>query len=175
MPVSVSSPNSIPEASRRNPLFAWPAILAAVSVATVITLSACGKNDDGKTLGQSVDAAIAKSERAAAEAKLKTESAMSDAGASLKKAAQKAEMSGKEIADKAEVKFDDMTITAAVKAEMAKAPDLSAFKVSVDTKNGAVVLTGSAPTSAARERASQVAHTAKGVKSVKNELVVTGN
>ena len=173
MSVSVSSPNLITESSRHNPSFVWPVVLAAVLV--VITLSACGKNDDGKTVGQSVDAAIAKSERAANEAKIKTESAMSDAGTNLKKAVQKAEISGKEIADKAETKFDDMTITAAVKAEIAKAPELSAFKVSVDTKSGAVVLTGSAPTSAARERASQVAHTAKGVTSVKNELVVTNN
>lgn len=135
-------------------------------------LSACGKADDGKTVGQKVDSAIAKSEQAASEAKVKTESAMSDAGSAMKEAAQKAETSGKSMATKAEATLDDVSITAAITAELAKDPDLSAFKINIDTKNGAVLLKGSAPTAAAKDRAATIAKAAKGVMSVDNQLVV---
>lgn len=152
-----------------------PAMLALACVVAVAALSACGKTDDGKTVGQQVDSAIAKSEQAAAEAKVKTEGAMSDAGSTLKGAAQKAEASGKTMTDKAEAKFDDVGITAAVTAELAKDPDLSAFKINVDTKNGAVLLKGTAPTLAAKERAAVIAKSAKGVMSVENQVVVKGS
>lgn len=67
---------------------------------------------------------------------------------------------------------DDIAITASVSAGLAKDADLSAIKIDVDTKNGAVSLTGPAPSVAARERASAIAKGTKGVVSVDNKLVV---
>lgn len=159
-------------ATRRTRALSWQFISTAVSITALITLSACGKNDEGKTVGQKVDAAIAQSEQAAALARTKTENALSDAESNLKKAAQQAEISSENMAKKAEDKFDNISITAAVMAKLAKEPGLSAFKVNVSTKNGVVLLKGSAPTAEARNRALHIAKTAKGVTSVKNEMVV---
>ena len=147
-------------------------LVAASSLALLLMLSACGKQDDGKTAGQKLDSVITKTEQAAAEAKAKTESSMANAGAAVKEATKNAEVSGKDLAGKVVEKLDDVAITTAVSAGLAKDPDLSAFKINVDTKNGAVTLNGSAPTEAARERAASIAKSVKGVGSVDNKLVL---
>ena len=148
------------------------ALVAASSLALALALSACGKQDDGKTAGQQLDSAIAKTEQAAAAAKAKTESTMANAGAALKDATQKAESSGAEAASKAGEKLDNMSITTAVSTALAKDPDLSALKINVETKDGAVTLNGTAPSQAAVEKASAIAKAVKGVKSVDNKLQV---
>lgn len=164
-PVHSSFPAAAPFAQR-------PAFAVALSLAAVLALSACSKTDDGKTVGQKVDAAVAKTEQAAAEAKVKTESAMADAGAAMKDATQKGEAASKDMANKAEEKFDDISITTAVNAGLAKDTDLSALKINVDTKNGVVLLKGTAPTAAAKERATDITKAVKGVATVDNQLVV---
>ncbi len=68
-------------------------------------------------------------------------------------------------------KVDDATITAQVSAGLAKDPDLSAVKINVDTRNGAVTLNGPAPNLAAKDRAQTIAKSIKGVTSVTNLLV----
>jgi len=147
-------------------------LAVAAAVALALGLSACGKQDDGKTAGQQLDSAIAKTEDAAARAKAKAESEMASAGAAMKSATQSAEASGKDMATKAGEKIDDLTITTAVTTGLAKDPDLSALKINVDTRNGAVTLNGSAPTEAARDKAATLAKAVKGVNSVDNKLVV---
>lgn len=142
------------------------------SLALVLALSACGKKVDDKTAGQQLDSGIARTEKAAEEAKAKTESTLANAGAALKDATKNAESSAKEVASTAGEMIDDVAITAAVSAGFAKDPDLSALKINVDTKNGAVTLNGSAPTEAAREKASSIAKAVKGVNSVENKLLV---
>ncbi len=147
-------------------------LAVAAAVALALGLSACGKQDDGKTAGQQLDSAIAKTEDAAARAKAKAESEMASAGAAMKSATQSAEASGKDMATKAGEKIDDLTITTTVTAGLAKDPDLSALKINVDTRDGAVTLNGSAPTEAARDKAATLAKAVKGVNSVDNKLVV---
>ncbi len=139
----------------------------AISCALVLltALAACGKNNDDQTVGQKLDTAVAKTERAATDAKAKAEDAM-------KGAASKAEASGKSAADKMAGTMDDVSITTAVSAELVKDPDLSALKINVDTKKGNVTLTGPAPTVAAKERATTITKAVKGVMSVDNKLVV---
>lgn len=144
----------------------------ALSLATVLALGACGKTDDGKTVGQKVDAALEKTEQAAAEAKVKTESVMANAGAAMKDATLKGEAASKDMANKAEEKFEDLSITTAVNAGLAKDTDLSALKINVDTKNGVVLLKGTAPTPAAKERATEITKAVKGVATVDNQLIV---
>jgi len=141
-------------------------------LALVVVLGACGKQDDGKTAGQQLDAAIAKTEQAAEKAKARTETAMANAGAAMKDATREVEASGKQIADKAGEKLNDVSITAAVSSGLSRDPELGALKINVETKNGAVTLTGSAPTEAARDKAGALARTVKGVNSVENRLVV---
>ena len=146
-------------------------LAVAAAVALALGLSACGKQDDGKTAGQQLDSAIAKTEEAAARAKVKAESEMASAGAAMKSATQSAEASGKDMATKAGEKIDDLTITTTVTAGLAKDPDLSALKINVDTKQGAVSLNGPAPSAAAKERATSIAQGVKGVTSVTNNLM----
>jgi osmotically-inducible protein OsmY len=67
---------------------------------------------------------------------------------------------------------DDAAITASVSAGLAKDPDLSAIKINVDTKAGAVSLKGPAPTAAAKARAEEIAKGVQGVTSVDNQLEV---
>ena len=160
------------------PRFKRP-VLVLTSLALALVLSACNKHDDAKTAGQKLDSAIdqteqaaalarAKTEQSAVQAKAKTEAAFANAGEALKNAASAA----KGAASKASEKIDDMAITAAVSSGLAKDPDLSAFKINVDTKDGAVILNGSAPTEAARERAGTIAKTVNGVHSVDNKLTL---
>lgn len=69
-------------------------------------------------------------------------------------------------------KIDDAMITTGVKTELAKDSKLSALKINVDTANGKVALKGTAPSTAARERATVLAQDVKGVVSVDNQLTV---
>lgn len=147
-------------------------VIGVSSLALLLALGACGKKDTEKTAGQQLDSAVAKAGDAAAEAKAKTESSMAKAGIAIKDATQSAETAGANAAAKVGEKLDDAAITLSVTSGLAKDPDLSALKINVDTKNGAVVLNGSAPTEAARERAGAIAKAVKGVNSVDNKLVV---
>ena len=148
-----------------------PLAIASV-LALALALSACGKRDETPSAGQQVDSAIAKTEQAATEAKAKAESSLAEAGAALKDTTQNVEAAGKDMASKAGAKIDDMAITTAIKAGLAKDADLSALAINVDTQNGAVVLNGSAPSEAARDKASTLAKGVQGVNSVDNKLVV---
>lgn len=173
------------QASQLSPVNLRPhgSLAVVSSLALVLALSACGKQEENKTAGQQVDAAIAKTEQAAAEArvkaeqaaaeaKAKTEATLANAATALKDAAQNVESSAKEAASKAGEKMDDVAITAAVSSGIAKDSDLSMLKINVDTKDGAVTLNGNAPTEAAREKAGSIAKAVKGVRSVDNKLVV---
>jgi len=76
------------------------------------------------------------------------------------------------MADKVAVAVGDAAITVAVNAELAKDAQLSALRIDVDTLDGRVTLAGSAPSDAARDRATLLAQSVKGVKSVDNRLAV---
>lgn len=176
----------------------WTALAAAAALAA--SLAACQKKDEHATVGQQVDSAIAKAEDAARDAQAKAESLAADArqaGQDMKAAAQEAvadakaaaAQAGEEIRQgaenvKAEVNeaanqvsqaADDTAITASVKADFVKDPDLSALQIDVDTKDGVVTLHGSAPSITAKERAETIARAVSGVKSVDNKLTVTGS
>ncbi len=151
------------------PLKAW---VLACSLVAIAGLSACGKKDDGQTVGQKLDSAVSSTEQAATEAKAKAEASMAKAGEAMKDATQKAEASGSKTASSMAGTVDDVAITASVAAGFAKDADLSAIKIDVGTKNGNVTLYGPAPTSAARDRATTIAKSIKGVTSVDNKLVV---
>ena len=147
-------------------------VILAMSLVALTALSACGKKDEGKTVGQKLDSAVASTEQAAAEAKAKAEASMAKAGDAMKDARQKAEASGTKTAGSMAGKADDASITASVLSEFAKDADLSAIKIDVDTKGGSVTLIGPAPTAAARDKATTLAKSIKGVTSVSNKLVV---
>lgn len=147
-----------------------PALVAAGVMALTLGLSACNKQDDGRTVGQKLDSAVAKTEQAATEAKNDAKQGMASAEATLKSSGAEAKADAKDAATAVAGAVDDATITASVSAALVKDPDLSAIKINVDTKNGAVSLNGPAPTTAAKERATSIAQGVKGVTSVSNNL-----
>lgn len=71
-----------------------------------------------------------------------------------------------------ERRVDDMTITASVNASLARDPDLSAMRINVDTNSGVVTLDGTAPTTAAKDRATTLAQAVEGVAGVNNNLQI---
>ena len=67
---------------------------------------------------------------------------------------------------------DDATITTQVKAQFAEDPVVSAMAISVETLRGTVQLSGFSKSTVERTRAGDLANRTKGVKSVKNDIVV---
>jgi osmotically-inducible protein OsmY len=67
---------------------------------------------------------------------------------------------------------DDATITAAVKAKFVENSQVDAVSIKVETLNGEVLLSGFAKDSTEKSTAETIARNTKGVKGVKNQIVV---
>lgn len=154
------------------------ATLLAVT-AMSLGLAACDKAQEPPTVGQQLDKAVQKVDQAAEDAKVKAEQAMRTTENKMEQGANKLENAAgnagdavKNAAHSAGVLVDDAAITAKISTELAKDPELSAIKIDVDTQAGTVHLSGPAPSQAAKDRASSLAQTVEGVKSVNNDLVV---
>lgn len=68
--------------------------------------------------------------------------------------------------------IDDSAITAAVKARFVESKQVAASSISVETLNGTVLLSGFAKSATERIAAERIAREVKGVKAVRNEIVV---
>jgi hyperosmotically inducible periplasmic protein len=142
-------------------------VVVLSSVAVLLALGACNRADD-RTVGERMDSGVSKTQRAGAETKRDADRATARAGAAADNAAE----STKAMGASAGAKADDAGVTAKVNAALAKDKDLSAIKIDVDTKDGVVTLSGPAPSATAKERASEIARTVKGVTSVNNQLTI---
>ena len=69
---------------------------------------------------------------------------------------------------------DDATIGTQLKAALAADPDVSALKINVDTTQGNVRLRGEVKNISQWRKAESLARGIKGVKSVDNQLLITG-
>ena len=67
---------------------------------------------------------------------------------------------------------DDATITTRVKTRFAEDPKVSAMRISVETLNGTVQLSGFAKSNAEKAQAEYLARNTKGVRAVKNDITV---
>ena len=132
-----------------------------IGTAAVLALAACDSRQSDKTVGQQVDQAVASAKNAATEVKQ-----------TAKRGLDEAAQASKEKSQELSQKVNDATITAAVKADLAKDPELSALRVNVDTHEGKVSLYGAAPNEAARQRAQNLAQNEKGVTAVENKLAI---
>ncbi len=146
----------------------------------------------GATVGQRLDAAIDKTQQKLSEAGQKTEQTLEKAGASIATATDRAVAQTREAARdvkdstvlvagevKAEARsgepariMSDTAITASIKTDFLKDPDLSVLKIDVDTRDGVVTLNGLADNEPAKSRAEKIASAIKGVKEVRNFLAV---
>ena len=165
------------------------AVLAALAT---LSLAGCQRESGDATVGQKLDKAIDRTQEKLAVAGQATSQAVSEAGertsqklsevgektqVAMANAADKvAEKTGQAVSAVQEVSSSasvtDAAITASVKTDLLKDPDLSVLKIDVDTKGGVVTLNGLARDEAARARAEKMASAVKGVKEVRNFLVV---
>jgi hyperosmotically inducible protein len=67
---------------------------------------------------------------------------------------------------------EEAAVTTKIKAEMVKNKTLSAFQIEVDTQDNKVTLSGKVKTALEKAEAERVAHSVKGVSTVKNNIVV---
>ncbi len=68
--------------------------------------------------------------------------------------------------------IDDATITATIKARFVDNKDVDAAAIKVETLNGTVLLSGFAKSDKERSTAETIARNVKGVKEVRDEIVV---
>jgi hyperosmotically inducible periplasmic protein len=68
--------------------------------------------------------------------------------------------------------IDDAAITAEIKSKMAADRQVAAAAISVETMNGTTQLSGFAQSQAEKDRAAEIARQAKGVQSVRNDIIV---
>lgn len=68
--------------------------------------------------------------------------------------------------------LSDTAITTDIKARYAADSQVAATSISVETLNGIVQLSGFAKNQAEKDQAAAIARDAKGVKSVKNDIIV---
>ncbi|MCB1896675.1 MAG: BON domain-containing protein [Zoogloeaceae bacterium] len=141
-------------------------IALASLVSSAMLLAACGSED--RTVGQKVDHAVAESRDAAGDAKRE----MAEAGEAIQRGAERAGEAVKETLSDAGQVVADAAITTAVKAELINDERIDALEIDVDTKDGEVTLSGTAPDDAARDQAERLAESVEGVKEVHNKLVL---
>jgi osmotically-inducible protein OsmY len=70
--------------------------------------------------------------------------------------------------------IDDAAITAKVKTALLADPEIKALKIDVDTKESVVRLKGEIKTLALRKKVESIARGVAGVKSVDNQLIISG-
>ena len=149
-------------------------LLSTAIAVACLSLAACGKRDDSQTAGQKLDGAIASAQQKADTAKAEMQQGAAEVKSEVKQGVAELKAGASNAAEKVAGNMEDAAITLSVNAELTKDPTLSALRINVDTVNGAVSLKGSAPSKAARERATQLAASVKGVTRVDNQLEVRG-
>lgn len=149
-----------------------------------LLLAACDRQDmqsadrAGAEIGHKADNALAKTRDALANAGRKTEQAFSDAGKRIDAATAAPEKNAEpangahDTGKDTRAALSDAAITASIKTDILKDPDLSVLKIDVDTRDGVVTLNGLAANDAARTRAEKIAEATKGVREVHNHLTV---
>jgi hyperosmotically inducible protein len=167
------------------------ALAAAVATAlAALALSACDRTTqdradrDGAQIAQKANSALAATEEKLKEAghvakeKLdqageKTSQALSNAGAKTDAAVHDTttRVATSDTTRDTRGAMGDAAITASIKTDFLKDPDLSVLKIDVDTRDGVVTLQGLADNDNARTRAERMAQGVKGVKEVRNYLV----
>lgn len=152
-----------------------PVLHAMACLLAAGALAACDREApaSGATVGEKVDRALTQGKEELARAGEKVKPTLERAGDSLERAGREVkptlEKAGEKIRQAA---GSDAAITTSIKADYLKDPDLSVFRIDVDTQDGVVTLNGVTDTPSARVRAEKLAGAIKGVKEVRNHLTV---
>lgn len=164
---------------------------------SALALAACDRAAPDGTVGQKLDHAVQRTEQSLQQAGEQTretlrenapavEQKLSTAGQKIEAATEKTVDKTRDVVNDASHKASepaskstsssssssDLMITASIKADLVKDPDLSALKIDVDTHDGVVTLNGLASDEAAKQRAEHMAQAVKGVREVHNYLTL---
>jgi len=154
---------------------------ALFAAACVLGAAACTDRAADESTKRQVDAAVDQAGKAANKALDKATELAETARDKTKAFVTSPEVKNDAIAAKEAIKdlgagavatTDDAGVTLAVSAALARDPDLTVSRIDVQTRNGAVRLTGPAPSEEAKARAGEIAKSVKGVVSVDNALEV---
>lgn len=143
--------------------------LAKVDADYVVAKEKCDerKGDDRAACVKEAEAVEARARADAKDVQLRAEKpARTASAAPASKPASKNESAGDYM--------DDTIITTKVKAAVLQEPSLKSAEINVETSKGRVQLTGFVSSRADIDKAVQVAKAVKGVKSVKNDMVLKG-
>jgi osmotically-inducible protein OsmY len=175
-------------------------ITPIAAVLVLFSAAACDRGANDGTVGQKLDHAVESTRQSLAQAGEKTRETLHENAPKveheLSVAGQKIEAAGEKTVDRTkeavndvknrdnstadtksttsagESRPNDLMITASIKADLVKDPDLSALKIDVDTKDGVVTLNGLANDAAGKQRAQMMAQGVKGVREVRNYLTI---
>lgn len=152
-----------------------------------LTLAACDRasmdraDKEGAAIGQKANDALARTKEGLKDAGRKARDTLTEATSnndSTAKTTPRAtadanadKHSARDTGKQTREALGDAAITASIKTDFLKDPDLSVFKIDVDTKDGVVTLNGLADNDEARNRAQHIAEGVKGVREVRNFLV----
>lgn len=133
-------------------------LIAASSLAALLALGACGQRETPieQRVGSAADRTEQRSNQAAGDVR------------------QESRNAGTNVMGAGSAMIDDAQIVTKVNAGLAADKDLSALQINVDSKNGDVTLKGTVPNSTAKQRAENIAKNVKDVKTVDNQISVTG-
>ncbi|NML13767.1 BON domain-containing protein [Azohydromonas caseinilytica] len=145
---------------------------AAMSSAAENVREAAGEAKD--KAAAAADTAGDKAAAAADKAGDKIAAAADTAGDKVAAAAAATKEKAVELAGDAKDLAGDAAVTARVKTTLAADASLKALAIDVDTKDGVVKLTGTAPTEDARKHATTLVKGIEGVKKVDNQLKTAG-
>ena len=150
--------------------------IAVIAASCILGAAACTDRADESTKRQ-IDSAVDQTGKAAAAIANKAEEMADTARDKTKAFVTSPEVKRDAIAAKEAIKdlgatTDDAGVTLAVSAALARDPDLTVSRIDVETRNGAVRLSGPAPSEEAKTRAGDIAKSVKGVVSVDNGLEV---
>lgn len=169
--------------------------VAVAAAIAVLAVSACDRDtmdradQDGKRMADKANAALAttkdKLAQAGHEAKEKLETAGQRTADAISNAGEKTSedshassstsaptTASSSTSGNARSVLADAGIKASIETDFLKDPDLSVLKIDVDSKDGVITLNGLTKDETARSRAAQIAQNVKGVREVRNFLVV---
>lgn len=135
--------------------------LASAS-ALALSLAACDQNTSAEKVGRDVGRAADKAGQQIGQA----------AETAERKLDQTAAAAGEKLAEAGKA-VDDAALTAKVKSALIAEPGLKALAIDVDTSGGVITLNGTVNNDEHRNKAVQLAQSVQGVKSVRDNLVVS--
>jgi osmotically-inducible protein OsmY len=159
--------------------------ITLVLLAAALPLAGCQKTQVDEQVQEDANRGADEAREAASTAAEETKEAVSAAGEAVEQGMERAGAEAEQAMEKAGAAaetgmaraaeaLDDGAVTAKVKAKLIADPEVAALQIDVDTVDGAVTLTGTAATQALKEEAGKLAAGTEGVKSVKNDIQVTG-